>query len=276
MRRGLLAVLALVAAAPAASAQAQDAAPRPLLSGADRASFTKLEKQLGGSLGLAVTPAGRGGTVETAGSLRGGVAWSTSKTAIAMAVVARGQTGTADLRAAITASDNAAAERLWSSLGTPAQAAAAADEQLAAAGDITTRFESRRLRGAGYTAFGQTAWTLADQATFTAGMRCTAPGRATLKLMGQVVAGQRWGLGSVGRSAQFKGGWGPGSLPGRAGGYLDRQMGVLRLGGRSLAVTIAGKPADGSHETGTQNLTAVAKWLVAHADARALPVTPSC
>ena len=70
---------------------------------------------------------------------------------------------------------------------------------------------------------------------------------------------------------QLKGGWGPGSQPGVSGGYLDRQMGVVTVGGRKLAVAIASAPSDGSHTTGTSNLTAIARWLVAHADAKGLP-----
>jgi hypothetical protein len=44
-----------------------------------------------------------------------------------------------------------------------------------------------------------------------------------------------------------------------SGGYLDRQMGVMVIRGKPLAVTIAAKPADGSHGTGTRNLTAIAR-----------------
>jgi hypothetical protein len=94
--------------------------------------------------------------------------------------------------------------------------------------------------------------------------------------MNQVVSGQRWGLGSARVDAQFKGGWGPGVEPGAAGGYLDRQMGVITIAGRPLAVTIANLPANGSHGAGTSALTAIARWLVAHANVSRLPRTPRC
>lgn len=253
------------------------AAPAPLLSSADRASFRKLEARLGGAVGLAVAPAGRGGPVQHAGTLRTGVAWSTSKVPVAMAVIAAGGAAAHadDLRAAITASDNAAAERLWASLGPPGTAAAATDAQLRAAGDTRTRTESRRLR-AGYTAFGQTAWALSDQVRFTAGLGCVEAGRAVLDLMGKVIPSERWGLGAVGHDARFKGGWGPGSDPGLGGGYLDRQLGTLTLRGRTVAVAIASRPADGSHAGGSRALTALARWVTGHVDVRALPATPPC
>lgn len=81
--------------------------------------------------------------------------------------------------------------------------------------------------------------------------------------MDEVVPGQRWGLGTLGPDTQFKGGWGPAP----EGGYLVRQMGLVRLpGGARLAASIATMPADGSFETGTTNLIQIARWLIAHVD----------
>jgi hypothetical protein len=252
-------------------------APKSILSSADRASFGRLAASLGGTSGVAVSGLGKGRKVERAGALRSAIAWSTAKVPVAMAVIAAGEAVTQqqNLRSAITASDNAAAMRLWSSLGAGERAASAADEQLRQAGDDRTRIESRALRGPAYTPFGQTRWGIADQARFTAGLACTAAGAEVLGLMNEVVAGQRWGLGSAGVQAQLKGGWGPGSQPGSAGGYIDRQMGILMVHGRPLAVAIATIPADGSHETGTRNLTQIARWLVRHASTDQLPRRPT-
>jgi hypothetical protein len=259
------------ASVPAASSGA-------ILSAVDRVSFARLAASLGGDSGLAVSPLGFGHRVERVGSLRSAVAWSTSKVPVAMAVIAAGggSSQQANLRQAITASDNAAAERLWASLGSGQAAASAADEQLRASGDEHTVVEYRSLRGAGYTPFGQTSWALTDQVRFTAGLACSDAGRQVLTLMSQVVAGQRWGLGSAGVSAQLKGGWGPGSTPGASGGYLDRQMGILTIHGKPLAVSIATRPADGSHESGTRSLTALARWLVAHANTNGVHAIPEC
>jgi hypothetical protein len=247
-----------------------------ILSAASRASFERLAAGLGGRHGLAVSGVGFGRPVEQVG-LDDAVAWSTAKVPVAMAVIdAGGQaTHSRDLSAAIIASDNAAAEALWSSLGTPEEAAAAATAALRQAGDQRTRVESRRLRG-GLTAFGQTAWALTDQARFVAGMPCTASGQVVLGIMSQVTASQRWGLGTVGTDPAFKGGWGPGSAPGQGGGYLDRQMGIVSVDGKPLAVAIASIPADGSHETGTRALTEIARWLAAHANVSEQPAQAVC
>jgi hypothetical protein len=44
-------------------------------------------------------------------------------------------------------------------------------------------------------------------------------------------------------------------------------MGVLTLkGNKPVAVTIATLPADGSHETGTRNLTQIAQWAAKNID----------
>jgi len=210
------------------------------------------------------------------GSLKSAVAWSTSKVPVAMAVIDRGGGAKrrGDLRQAVTASDNAAAERLWSSLGSGSAAASAAQAQLRAAGDTTTRMESRRLRP-GFTSFGQTRWKLSDQARFTAGMPCRSSGRQVLGLMGRVISAHRWGLG-VRSGARFKGGWGPGSQPGVNGGSIDRQMGIVTVGGKQLAVAIATRPSDGAHETGTAHLTTIAKWVFSHVDARGATASAAC
>lgn len=268
----LVLVAALATAAVPTTASAAD-----LLSAGDAKSFQKLQAELGGTIGLAASPLGKGQAVERVGSLSTGIAWSTSKVPVAMAVIAAGHRSrqSSNLRQAITASDNAAAERLWSSLGSGGPAAQAATRQLRNAGDRNTTMESQRLRS-GYTPFGQTQWALADQARFVAGMPCLKAGKAVLDLMGQTISAQRWGLGQIDSGAQLKGGWGPGSRPGVDGGYLDRQMGIVTVGGRRVALTLASLPADGSHETGTRNLTAIAKWAKDHLDTRDVARAPSC
>ncbi len=236
-----------------------------ILSAADRQRFRKLVAQLPGREGVAVSAVGLGQQVHRLGSLKTGAAWSTAKVPVAMAAIEAGVARSTDLRKAITASDNAAAERLWAALGGGRRAADAATAQLRAAGDRRTKVQSVRVRP-GYTPFGQTSWALIDQARFSAGMTCLSAGRRVLGLMGEVVSGQRWGLGSTGRTAQFKGGWGPDG----SGRYLVRQMGVLELSnGRRIAVTAATIPSDGSFESGTRSLTLIARWLVRHVNTRA-------
>ena len=240
---------------PSAAAGSNGSGGGTILPAAAHTSFEALARSLSGEVGVAVAPVGTGLPVESAGSLQSAIAWSTSKVPVAMAAIDAGVGSSQDLRAAITASDNAAAMNLWNALGGGGTAAKAADEELRAAGDTTTSIEPRTLR-AGFTPFGQTRWTLTDQVRFTAGMACLDSGGQLLGLMHETIPAQRWGLGSAGVPAELKGGWGPGSEPGVDGGYLDRQMGVMTIHGRPLAVTLAARPSDGSHESGSRDADA--------------------
>jgi len=238
----------------------------------DRRSFAALATRLAGREGIAVSAVGLDQDVSALGELRSGVAWSTSKAPVAMAAIVSGAAKETDLRQAVAASDNAAAERLWSALGAGRQAAAAATAQLRAAGDGETTVEPQRLR-AGYTAFGQTDWSLRSQVRFAAGMQCSDAGQRVLALMGDVVPAQRWGLGATDLPAQMKGGWGPGVSPGAADGWLDRQMGVVTIKDRPLAVALITDAPD--HGTGTANLSALARWTTAHIRATQI-AEPAC
>jgi len=263
-----------VATTPPARA-GTDGAGGTILPAAAYASFNSLANSLSGDVGIAVSPVGTGQPVERVGSLQSAIAWSTSKVPVAMAAIDADVGTDQDLRAAITASDNGAAMNLWNALGGGSAAAEAADEELRAAGDTTTTIEPRTLRD-GFTPFGQTRWALGDQVRFTAGMVCLDAGGQLLGLMHETIPAQRWGLGSAGVPAELKGGWGPGSQPGADGGYLDRQMGVMTIHGRPLAVTLAARPTDGSHESGTAMLTRLAQWVVANANVRGLPKLARC
>jgi len=231
--------------------------------------FNKLAARLGGSEGLAYTSLGGKGTTHL-GSWRTGPGWSTVKVPLAVAAVAKAD-GRPDaavqhlMRLSITASDNAAAEQLWASLGEPPAAASRVQAVLRSGGDADTRVQSQRVRP-GFTAFGQTIWSLTSQAAFVAALPCIRYSEKVLALMGAVESGQRWGIGAVGLPAQFKGGWGPGP----AGGYLVRQMGIVTLAnGSRIGLAIASEPADGRFGTGTANLTALARWAVANVKPRA-------
>jgi hypothetical protein len=220
---------------------------------------------------VTVSGVGREPAIERVGDSSGGVAWSTIKVPLALAVIRRGG-GTRYaqlLRRAITASDNQAAEQLWSSLGRPRAAGRAVERALAAGGDSTTRVQTKRVR-AGYTAFGQTRWPLPAQQRFVAGLGCARGGDQILGLMGEIVASQRWGLGSTRLRARFKGGWGPD----RSGRYLVRQLGLLELpNGRRVAVAVSTVPSDGQFATGTRNVTRIARWVTRRLNTAAVPRT---
>jgi hypothetical protein len=159
---------------------------------------------------------------------------------------------------AITESDNAAAESLWSGLGSGDTAASAVDAILAAHGDTTTRTQSQRIRPP-YTPFGQTTWSLARQVTFASSMACSAADRPVYQEMSQVIASQRWGLGQL-QGAAVKGGWGPDP----SGRYLVRQFGIVRLDGHLVAVAVAVTPSSGSFDDGVHALDRVTGWMKQH------------
>ncbi|MCV7234781.1 serine hydrolase [Mycobacterium branderi] len=159
--------------------------------------------------------------------------------------------------AAITQSDNAAAEALWQSLGDPVTAARKVEAVLRESGDPTI-VQSHRIR-AEFTAFGQTEWPLAEQARFTAIAFCDSRNAPIFALMNDIADHQRWGIGVI-PGTRFKGGWGPSP----SGDYLVRQIGLLTTPTGMTAVALAAQPASGSFADGTHDLTAIANWLAQH------------
>jgi hypothetical protein len=170
---------------------------------------------------------------------------------------------TESMRAAIIESGNAAAESIWEKLGDPVTAAHKVEEVLSKYGDPTT-VQWRKVRPE-FTAFGQTIWSLTNQARFTAAAVCDTANAPVFTLMGQVATDQRWGLGLI-PNTRFKGGWGPSPT----GSYLVRQLGVLKMPTGLTAVAVATQPASGLFADGTEELTEASKWLTQHL--AALPV----
>lgn len=234
--------------------------------------FDALAGQLGGEVGVAVGPVGSSEAV-VAGNLTSGSAWSTIKVPIALRVLedAGGPGGLsgsqrADIESALTASDNAAASRLFDALGARhgglTGAASAVADVLRSAGDTSTTVSTEGRDG--FSPYGQTEWTLEAQQRFMAALAggCISDRASVgyvLDLMGQVTS-DSWGLGSSGAPARWKGGWGPGT----DGKYLVRQMGVLDEGGKQVAVAIAARPSDGQFVSGQAMATQIAAWLVSN------------
>jgi hypothetical protein len=156
---------------------------------------------------------------------------------------------------AITESDNRASEQLWSGLGDPVDAARRVQGIIAEGGDTVTVVESRRLRR-GYTAFGQTEWTLQRQARFAAELPSIPDSVDVIDLMRSLHTGQRWGLAAKGFAA--KGGWGPGTH----GEYLVRQFGIVPTPSGQWGVALAAEVHDGVFETGVDVLNTLAEWLL--------------
>ena len=212
-----------------------------------------------GQVGVTYGPPGRG-KVTRMGDLAGGSAWSTMKVPIALGVLDRGASPRqrSEVERALTASDNAAADRLFESLG----GAGATTDVLRQAGDATTQVSS--VGRYGFSPYGQTDWTLEAQHRFMAALAAGCVGKpasrkTVLDAMGRVRS-DRWGLGSAGAPARWKGGWGPGT----DGKYLVRQMGIVETGRGPMVVTLAAVPSDGTFESGQALATELAQWLVAN------------
>jgi hypothetical protein len=229
--------------------------------------FADLQTRLHATAGVVVRAVGAGspGQVILGGSVFADQpAWSTIKVPLVIAAMRQQGTErpTTPMVAAITESDNAAAESIWEGLGNPAAAATAVGDVLHGTGDPTI-VESQKVRRE-YTAFGQTGWSLTNQALFLSAAACDPRDQPALDLMGQVNGDQRsWGVGPL-PDSKIKGGWGP-SLSGR---YLVRQIAILSAGKRgSAVVAMAAEPDSGSFGDGTRALTEIGKWLQTHFDA---------
>lgn len=223
------------------------------------ADFAQLESELDAVIGLAVSAVGSGNAPIALGHWQSGPAWSTMKVPVAIAALRERTPAevTPEMTAAITESDNAAAESIWRRLGDPAIAAGKVEAVLRENGDPTT-VESQRVRPE-FTAFGQTDWSLVDQARFISTAVCDGRNAPIFALMGRVTRDQKWGIGSI-PGARFKGGWGPST----SGNHLVRQMGVLICPTGMTAVALAAEPASGSFADGTRDLTDMARWVTAH------------
>jgi hypothetical protein len=238
-------------------------APPPATSGPPAAAtlaadFTQLETQLHAVAGIAVSAVGTGQAPIVLGDWQSGPAWSTIKVPLMIAALREENPPkvTDTMIAAITESDNAAAETIWASLGDPVTAAHKVEAVLREAGDPTT-VQSQKVRPE-FSASGQTDWALTDQVRFTSAAVCDSANAPIFALMGQVEPDQSWGIGTV-PGTKFKGGWGPSPT----GSYLVRQMGVLAAPNGMIAVALAAQPASGKFEDGTADLTEMANWLTA-------------
>lgn len=249
----------VVMATSAARAPERPVAPAPPSeSGVLTTSFDELDSELGADIGLAYAPLGEPDRVNTLGEWSHGPAWSTIKVPLALAHLQESGGVTSAMRSAITASDNAAAQSMWEDLGGGSVAAGKVQRVLAAAGDPSTVVPSEQRRP-GFSIFGQTDWSLSDQARFIARTACDSTAAPVTTLMGEIVAGQRWGLGRI-DGTSFKGGWGPGT----DGLYLVRQFGVVPTRSGGVAVAVAAVSDSGGFGDGTAVLDRLADWLEAH------------
>ena len=205
-----------------------------------------------GDVGIAVSD---GTTTIEAGRTAPEAAWSTSKVPV---LIAANRTGAADnqlVSSAITYSDNEAAKAAWAGLGEGTAAAQAAQSVIAEAGDTATQVQSQVTRPE-FTAFGQTMWSVGNQAKFMAGVRCVEGAQPIIDAMGVADPAQAYGLRTL-PGALMKGGWGPSP----AGSYDVRQMGIVQLGGYDVAVALIASSPDGQYASTQTVLTSMAEAL---------------
>ena len=216
-------------------------------------SFEQLSAAVPANIGMAIARPDR---TYSLGRWTSGVAWSTIKVPLAIAALRTDSARAQDLVVkAITESDNPASEQLWSQLGNPTEAARKVQLIVGECGDAGTVVESRRLRR-GFTAFGQTQWTLQRQARFAAQLSLIPEATTVIDLMRHLVISQRWGLAAKGIAA--KAGWGPGVN----GEYLVRQFGIVPTQSGQWGVALAAETHDGKFETGVEVVNALTDWLV--------------
>ncbi|WP_406231806.1 hypothetical protein [Nocardia sp. NBC_01009] len=224
------------------------------------AGFVELQAGLRGHVGMAIMPVG-GDKMVTFGDWTTGPAWSTMKVPLTVAALRRNSANsTYAATAAITASDNAAADTLWQSLGSGQEAAKAVEAVLREGGDTRTTVPATRTRSE-HSAFGQAEWTLADQVRFVSRLPCLPQTGNVITLMEQITPNQRWGLGAF-TGAEFKGGWGPDL----SGAYLVRQFGLVPTPAGQIAVAIAAQPDSGAFSDGMTVLDKLATLMSQHLD----------
>ncbi|MBC7301709.1 MAG: hypothetical protein H5T78_12205 [Nocardia sp.] len=227
------------------------------LPGSLAADFTELQHSFRGSAGLAIMPVG-GKKMVTFGTWSTGPAWSTIKVPLAIAALRNSSAYSSYAAAAITQSDNGAADTLWSSLGSGAEASDAVEGVLREGGDVRTAVPTTRTR-ADASIYGQAEWALADQVRFASQLPCIPQSERVVGLMQQIIASHHWGLGAFG-SAEFKGGWGPD----QGGKYLVRQFGLIDSPTGRIAVAFAAQPDSGSFNDGMTMLDKMATLLAGH------------
>lgn len=235
--------------------------PKSAVTAASRldGEYWALDERVDARIGVAWAPVGRPQQAEAIGSWISGPAWSTIKVPLSIALLRENDDEfvAGAMRAAITASDNAAAQAIWDELGGHRAAAEKVEAVLAATGGYA--LVPSEVTRPGFSAFGQTEWSLIDQARFLAQAACEPRDQPVLVLMSEIVPGQRWGLGTL-DGARFKGGWGPG-VDGR---YLVRQFGIIHGDSGDVAVAIAAVANSGGFDDGATTLGQMAGWLADH------------
>jgi hypothetical protein len=100
------------------------------------------------------------------------------------------------LHSAIRNSDNEDADAVWNKVGRGYPAASAVDAVRRSHGDAATVTQSMETRQ-GFSAFGQTDWSLDSQVAFAKDLFCGSATNLVYADMGRISTGRRWGLGQI-------------------------------------------------------------------------------
>lgn len=232
-------LVALACVATAATAVPSVASAAVAQADLDRVA-AEVTAETGAPVGIALHDAS--GT-RSAGTITDFPAYSTGKVPLAIAALRHNPALTGDATAAITVSDNAAADRLWSALG-GWQATAKVNAVLHDGGSTTVN--------PGW--WAMPSWTVADQAAFFAAIPCVDKGPEVEAMMGNVVDYQRWAFGGL-PGAKIKGGW----LPEH--GYSLRQGAILPVGGGWVGASVAVRTPDNNFPRASDAATRAANKL---------------
>ena len=181
------------------------------------------------------------------GNYRNSQSFSTGKVPLSVTALRRNPDGSADadVRLAITQSDNDAADRLWHKNGGGAAETKAFNQVLRDGGDTKTT-------NAGY--WSMASWDVADQTQFFSRLQCIDKGPEIYDLMGEVVPNQRWAFGRW-EGTHIKGGWGV------DGNYVSRQVAIVPRGEGWVTVAAAVQAPNPDFFTATRILDEVALKL---------------
>lgn len=264
------------------SDNAKSVVPSTAVKASSSSSFSALENEISGEIGVAYAPLGSAQS-QTLGPLQVGHAWSSFKVPISVTVMLE-QGGSLSASqeslaaSAITASDNEAAAALFSELEsmTGGRASEAVEGTLEKAEGAAVEVSTAPPPPGAVSSWGQTEWSLSASTSFYGALACGAYGGATNTIVGDmesVIPEQQWGLGQAsfpsGTSVAIKAGWGPDGS--ESGPYLVRQAGIIRSGQSGAVVTIAAQDSSGSFEAGVSDLDRVADWVASH-----VPLDGSC
>ncbi|MFT3715525.1 MAG: hypothetical protein QM774_06130 [Gordonia sp. (in: high G+C Gram-positive bacteria)] len=223
-------------------------------------SFLKLKTDV--PVGVAIVPVG-GGTPILLGDQSVPLAWSISKVPLSLITQRNGGADGAE-EIGITESDESAAWTMTLAMGSAENAISTITSTLREGGDEHTVVEPSP-EGAPWPFFGETPWSTADSAIWTAHLPCMRDSAPVIDRMTRVNGDQDWGLRSIQPNAPVKGGWGPDNPDDESEGYTVRQIGLVALpDGSRASVSMSSHQTYETYSSGISTMNQVAHWIGEH------------